>query len=98
MPKLRKLTAAPARRTLSIRCPWLSLHADRRDLRGLQPHRIERLANEPGAFRVLDECRYGGERGRLVLGDRDRSRGIEKAAVEHTRARERIDEPADGLA
>src|SRR5215510_16473375 len=39
----------------------LSLHPDWRDLRRLEPHAVERAADEACALRFLDERRHRGE-------------------------------------
>src|SRR5262249_18899037 len=98
--KLKKLTIAPAIRSCTGFVPdkGSRLHAGRRDLRGLEPHGVERAPDQAGSLGILDERRHRRERSRLVLLDRDRGGRVEEAAVEHARAGERLDEAADRLA
>src|SRR5215475_10214912 len=101
MPKLRKLTIVPANRSFNtglVPGKGSRLHAGRRDLRGLEPHGVERAPDEAGGLGLLDERRHRCERGWLVLFDCDRGGRVEEAAVEHARAGQRLDQAADRLA
>src|SRR5262245_28836060 len=100
IPKLKKLTIAPASKSFTGFVPdkGSRLHAGRRDLRALEPHGVQRAPDQAGGLGVLDERRHRGERGRLVLIDRDRSGRVEEATIEHARAGQRLDEAADRLA
>src|SRR5262245_6241753 len=94
IPRLKKMTIAAASQPFTRFVPdeGSRLHARRRDLRGLEPHGVERAPDQAGSLGVLDERRHRRERGRLVLLDRDRGGRVEEAAIEHARAGERLDE------
>src|SRR5438128_1125355 len=88
MPKLMRLTAAPARSSLNIEVGWdgLRLHAGWCDDRSVEADGIEAAAHQAGRLRLLDERGDIGERGRLVFRHRDGGGGTQERVVEHARA------------
>src|SRR5437870_3240879 len=76
----------------------LRLHAGGRHDRARQSHGVQAAPHEARSLRLLNERGRIGQRVGFVLRHRDRSGGIEEAAVEDARARDRFDDAAERFA